>query len=46
MSKGQAGKWMERAEAKCTVVVRDVLAPEIAGAVEGQLGEGESVAHV
>ena len=33
---------MERAEAKCTTVVRDVLAPEIAAALDGQLGHGES----
>jgi hypothetical protein len=42
LSKGQAGKWMERAEAKCTTAIRDVLAPEIAAALEGQLGEGQS----
>ena len=42
LSKGQAGKWMERAEAKCTTAVRDVLAPEIAAALDGQLGHGES----
>ena len=27
LSKGQARKWMERAEATCTAVVRDALAP-------------------
>jgi Nucleotidyl transferase AbiEii toxin, Type IV TA system len=37
LSKGQAGKWMERAEAKCTTVVRDVLAPEIAAALVASL---------
>ena len=42
LSKGQAGKWMERAEAKCTTVVRDALAPEIAAAFEEQLGDTES----
>ncbi len=42
LSKGQAGKWMDRAETKCTSVVRDTLAPEIASALEGQLGEGEN----
>ncbi|MGE3885828.1 MAG: nucleotidyl transferase AbiEii/AbiGii toxin family protein [Vicinamibacterales bacterium] len=42
LSKGQAGKWMERAEAKCTAVVRDALAPEIAAGLSGQLGEGKS----
>ena len=42
LSKGQASKWMERAETKCTAVVRDALAPEIAAGLEGQLGEGES----
>lgn len=42
LSKGQASKWMERAEAKCTTVVREALAPEISAGLEGQLGEGES----
>lgn len=42
LSKGQAGRWMERAEEKCTAVVRDVLAPEIAASLEGHLGKGES----
>ncbi len=42
LSKGQASKWMERAEAKCTAAVRDVLAAEIAFAVAGQLGKSES----
>ncbi len=42
LSKGQASKWMERAEAKCTAVVHDTLAPEIAAVLDGQLGEGES----
>ncbi|MBA3638075.1 MAG: nucleotidyl transferase AbiEii/AbiGii toxin family protein [Acidobacteria bacterium] len=42
LSKGQASKWMERAEAKCTTVVRDTLTPEIAAELEVQLGEGAS----
>lgn len=42
LSKGQASKWMERAETMCTAVVRDALAPEISAGLEGQLGEGES----
>jgi hypothetical protein len=42
LSRGQAGKWMERAEATCTTVVRDVVAPEIAAGLERQLGVGES----
>jgi hypothetical protein len=39
MSKGQANKWMERAEAMCTEVVRDKLAPEIAVAIEASVGK-------
>jgi hypothetical protein len=39
LSRGQANRWMERAEAACTVAVRDKLAPEIAAAVEANLGE-------
>jgi hypothetical protein len=42
LSKGQASKWMERAETKCTAVVRDALAPEISAGLERQLGAGES----
>src|SRR5690349_10751411 len=42
LSKGQAGKWMERAETKCAAVVRDALAPEIAAALERQLGQSEN----
>jgi predicted nucleotidyltransferase component of viral defense system len=42
LSKGQASKWMERAETKCTAVVRDALAPEISIGLERQLGVGES----
>lgn len=38
-SKGQANRWMERAEATCTAVVRDKLAPEIATAVGASLGK-------
>jgi hypothetical protein len=41
LSKGQAGKWMERAEAKCTEVVRDALASEIASVIETHLGAAE-----
>jgi hypothetical protein len=41
LSKGQANKWMERAEAACTAVVRDRLAPEIATAVGARLEERE-----
>jgi hypothetical protein len=41
LSKGQAGKWMERAEAKCTKVVRDTLTPEIASVIETHLGAAE-----
>jgi hypothetical protein len=39
LSRGQASKWMARAEAACTTVVRDRLAPEIAAAVETNLGK-------
>ena len=39
LSRGQANKWMARAEAACTIAVRDTLAPEIAAAVEANLGE-------
>ncbi|MGE3275823.1 MAG: nucleotidyl transferase AbiEii/AbiGii toxin family protein [Vicinamibacterales bacterium] len=42
LSKGQAGKWMQRAEAKCTTVVRDTLAPELSAGVEKQLGDSKS----
>jgi hypothetical protein len=42
VSKGQASKWMERAEATCTAVVRDTLAPEIAAGLSGQLGKRDS----
>ncbi|MEO7888838.1 MAG: nucleotidyl transferase AbiEii/AbiGii toxin family protein [Vicinamibacterales bacterium] len=42
LSKGQANKWMERAEASCTAVIRDALAPEIASLIRAQLGETES----
>ena len=41
LSKGQANKWMERAQATCTAVVRDKLAPEIATALGTRLGESE-----
>src|SRR5262249_27534516 len=41
LSKGQANKWMERAEATCTDVVRDKLAPEIAAAVGASLGKSD-----
>jgi hypothetical protein len=41
LSKGQASKWMARAEAKCTEVVRDRLAPEISSAIQTQLGATE-----
>lgn len=41
LSKSQANKWMERAEATCTAVVRDKLAPEIAAAIGSRLGESE-----
>ena len=41
LSKGQASKWMARAEATCTAVVRDRLAPEIARAFDAGLGTGE-----
>ena len=36
LSKGQARKWMERAEATCTDVVRDALAPEISAAIRSR----------
>jgi hypothetical protein len=39
LSRGQASKWMARAEAACTTVVRDRLAPEIAAAIEANLGK-------
>lgn len=42
LSKGQAGKWMARAEAACTAVVRDTLAPEVSAGIEMHLGTGES----
>lgn len=41
LSKGQANKWMERAEATCTAVVRDRLAPEIGAAVGASLGKSD-----
>jgi hypothetical protein len=41
LSKGQASKWMERAEAKCTEVVRDKVLPEISSAIQLQLGATE-----
>jgi len=42
VSKGQASKWMDHAEAKCTVAVRDTLAPEILFMIEKHLGKAES----
>ena len=42
LSKGQAGKWMARAEAACTAVVRDTLAPEVSAGIEMHLGAGKS----
>ena len=42
LSKGQASKWMERAEATCTAAVRDKLAPELAATVGASLGESEA----
>jgi hypothetical protein len=41
LSRGQASKWMQRAEAKCTAFVRDTLAAEISSAIEAQLGRAE-----
>ncbi len=41
LSRGQANKWMERAEAACTTVVREKLAPEIATAIEMCLGRSK-----
>jgi hypothetical protein len=41
LSKGQASKWMARAEARCTEVVRDTLAPEISSAIQADLGTAE-----
>lgn len=41
LSKGQASKWMERAEAKCTEVVHDKVLPEISSAIQLQLGATE-----
>lgn len=38
LSKGQAGKWMAHAEAKCTEVVQDTLLPELSRVVERHLG--------
>ena len=38
---GAASKWMERAEAMCTDVVRDKLAPEIATAVGASLAKSD-----
>jgi hypothetical protein len=42
LSKGQASKWMQRAEATCTAVVRDKLAPEVAAAIGARLGASDS----
>lgn len=41
LSKGQASKWMARAEATCTEVVRDTVLPEISSAIQRQLGATE-----
>jgi hypothetical protein len=41
LSKGQASKWMERAEARCAKIVRDTVAPEIASVIETHLGAAE-----
>ena len=41
LSKGQASKWMERAESKCTAAVRDTVAPEISAAIQARLGAAE-----
>lgn len=38
LSKGQAGKWMERAEEACVTVVRDRLAPELSAVIEQHRG--------
>ena len=42
LSKGQANKWMEAAEAKCTAVVRDTLVPELSSEVEASLGKADN----
>lgn len=42
LSKNQAHKWMDQAEAKCIAAARDVLAPEILASIEGQLGPNQS----
>jgi hypothetical protein len=42
VSKGQASKWMDQAEAKCTAAVRDTLAPEMLSMMEKRLGTAES----
>lgn len=41
LSKSQANKWMERAEARCTEVVRDTMMPEIASAIRTTLGAAQ-----
>ncbi len=38
LSKGQAGKWMGRAEEACVTVVRDQLVPELSAVIEQHLG--------
>lgn len=39
LSKGQASKWMRRAEAACIEVVRDRLTPDLEGTVSDLLGK-------
>lgn len=39
LSKGQASKWMKRAEASCIEAVRERLGPEISQRLSGLLGE-------
>jgi hypothetical protein len=42
LSKTQANKWMQRAEAACTSAVRDSFTPEITATVAAALGQGET----
>ena len=41
LSKGQASKWMKKAEAECIEAVRDRLTPELEGTVSDLLGTGQ-----
>lgn len=41
LSKGQANKWMKKAEAECIEAVRDRLSPELEETVSDLLGKGQ-----